>query len=214
MTNKCPSCGYANIEGEDRCTQCLHTLHHVHIPKKKLDNIQSAMMSAPISELVTGDDLLVTTTSDTLDKVVKIFQEQKKNCVLVYKNQKLVGILSNRDILWKVVGKNKDLSKVKVGDVMTPNPEYVMPDDPIAFAVNKMAMGGFRHIPVIQEDGKPVSIILIKDVLDFLARRQHTAPVKPALKNPRPVSSKNKSEKTSRVNSAKAAKNKFTKKKK
>ena len=171
MKIKCPSCGYPNIEGEDRCAQCLHTLHHVSLPKKKLDNIQSAMMSAPISDLITGDDLLVTATTDTLDKVVKIFQEQKKNCVVVYKNRKLVGILSNRDILWKVVAKHKDLSKVKVGDVMTPNPEYVMPDDPIAFAVNKMAMGGFRHVPVIQEDGKPVSIILIKDVLDYLARR-------------------------------------------
>lgn len=181
MRIKCPSCGHPNIEGEDRCAQCLHTLHHVPLPKKKLDNIQSAMMSAPISDLITGDDLLVTTTTDTLDKVVKIFQEQKKNCVLVYKSSKLVGILSNRDILWKVVGKNTDLSKIKVGDVMTPNPEYVMPDDPIAFAVNKMAMGGFRHVPVIQEDGKPVSIILIKDVLDFLARREHQTPAKSSL---------------------------------
>ncbi len=208
MTNKCPSCGYSNIEGEDRCTQCLHTLHHVHIPKKKLDNIQSAMMSAPISDLVTGDDLLVTATTDSLDKVVKIFQEQKKNCVLVYKNQKMVGILSNRDILWKVVGKQKDLSKVKVGDVMTPNPEYVMPDDPIAFAVNKMAMGGFRHIPVIQEDGKPVSIILIKDVLDFLARREHKNPPKQPLQSVEMGSFKKRSAKAPQI---KSAKKKFSK---
>lgn len=178
MKVNCPSCGHLNIAGEDRCAQCLHTLHHITLPKKHVDDIKSAMMSAPISELVTGDDLLVTATTDTLDKVVKIFQEQKKNCVLVYKKAKLVGILSNRDILWKVVGKYRDLSKVKVEDVMTPNPEYVTPDDPIAFAVNKMAMGGFRHVPVIQEDGKPVSIILIKDVLDYLARREKNKQLK------------------------------------
>lgn len=179
-----------NIEGEDRCTQCLHTLHHIHLPKKKYDNIQSAMMSAPISDLITGEDLLVTAPSDPLDKVVKIFQDQKKNCVVVYQKRKLVGILSNRDILWKVVGKETDLSKIKVGDVMTPNPEYVMPDDPIAFAVNKMAMGGFRHVPVIQEDGKPVSIILIKDVLDYLARREHQTPANPRLQKSAPVRAK------------------------
>lgn len=190
MKINCPSCGHPNIEGEDRCAQCLHTLHHVHLPKKKFDNIRSAMMSAPISDLITGDDLLVTATTDTLDKVVKIFQEQQKNCVVVYKNRKLVGILSNRDILWKVVGKQTDLSKIKVGDVMTPNPEYVMPDDPIAFAVNKMAMGGFRHVPVIQEDGKPVSIILIKDVLDYLARREHQTPAKQTLPSSKPADKK------------------------
>lgn len=197
MKIACPSCGHLNIEGEDRCAQCLHTLHHIHLPKKRYDNIRSAMMSAPISDLITGDDLLITTTTDTLDKVVKIFQEQKKNCVVVYKNRKLVGILSNRDILWKVVGKEKDLSKVKVGDVMTPNPEYVMPDDPIAFAVNKMAMGGFRHVPVIQEDGKPVSIILIKDVLDYLARREHQTPAQPRLASSSSAKAKSKSSKKS-----------------
>lgn len=175
MKIQCPSCGHQNIEGEDRCAQCLHTLHQVVIPPKKKDTIQSVMMTAPISELVTGKDLLVASPDDSIEKIVKIFQEQKKNCVLVYKNKKMVGILSNRDILWKVAGKHKDLSKVKVREVMTPNPEFVKADDPIAFAVNKMAMGGFRHVPVLQEDGKPLSIILIKDVLGYLARREKSS---------------------------------------
>lgn len=170
---RCPSCSHENISGEDRCAQCLHTLHHVRLPKKKEDTIKDAMMSAPISELITGEDLLVAAPSDRIDKVVKIFQDQNKNCVVVYQNQKLVGILSNRDLLWKVAGQYKDLSKVTVEDVMTPNPEYVKPDDPIAFVVNKMAMGGFRHVPVTDDDGKPVSIILIKDVLAYLANRKH-----------------------------------------
>ena len=175
MKTNCPSCGHANIEGEDRCAQCLHTLHQVVIPPRKKDTIQNVMMTAPISDLITGADLLVASPSDSIQKIVKIFQEQKKNCVLVYKSKKLVGILSNRDILWKLAGKEKDFSKIKVEQVMTPNPEFVKPDDPIAFVVNKMAMGGFRHVPVLQEDGKPLSIILIKDVLGYLARREKSS---------------------------------------
>ena len=173
MKIKCPSCGYQNIEGSDRCEQCLHSLHQRDTPApKKNDKIQSVMMTAPISELITGKDLLVASPDDSIQKIVKIFQEQKKNCVLVYKNKKMVGILSNRDILWKVVGKHADLSKIKASQVMTSNPEFVKPDDPIAFVVNKMAMGGFRHVPVLEADGKPLSIILIKDVLGYLARRE------------------------------------------
>ena len=175
MKIQCPSCGHQNIEGDDRCAQCLHTLHQVMIPPKKKDTIQSVMMTAPISDLVTGKDLLMASPDDSIQKIVKIFQEQKKNCVLVYKKKKMVGILSNRDILWKVAGKHKDLSKVKVEQVMTPNPEFVKPDDPIAFAVNKMAMGGFRHVPVLNEDGTPLSIILIKDVLGHLASREKSS---------------------------------------
>jgi CBS domain-containing protein len=175
MKIKCPSCGFQNIEGEDRCAQCLHTLHQRDIPlPKKNDTIQTVLLTAPISDLLTGADLLVASPEDTIQKIVKIFQEQKKNCVLVYKKKKLVGILSNRDILWRVTGKYQDLSKVKVEDVMTRNPEWVRASDPISFVVNKMAMGGFRHVPVLDDDGAPLSIILIKDVLAYLASREHS----------------------------------------
>ena len=91
---------------------------------------------------------------------------------VIVARKKLVGIISYRDLLWKIAGKYSDLSKVKVDAIMTPNPEYVRGEDPIAYVVNKMAMGGFRHVPVLQPDGVPLSIISIKDVLKYLARRK------------------------------------------
>lgn len=168
----CPSCGFENIQGEDRCSQCLHSLMQRDLPRpKKDDGFQRVMMTTPIGELLTGKDLLVASTADTVQKIVKIFQKENKNCVLIYKKKKLVGIVSFRDILRKVAGKHKDLSKVKAEIVMTPNPEYVKSEDPIAYAVNKMAMGGYRHLPVLAADGAPLSIIMIKDVLKYLSKR-------------------------------------------
>lgn len=172
MDIKCPACGFDNLEGEDRCAQCLHSLMQRDIPRpKKDDHFQQIMMTRPIVDLLTGKDLLVASPGDSIQKVVRIFQEKKKNCVLVYKRKKLVGILSHRDILLRVVGKYDDLSKIKVEAVMTPHPEYVRADAPIAYVLNKMAMGGFRHVPVLAQDGTPLSIILIKDVLGYLSRR-------------------------------------------
>lgn len=169
---KCSSCGFENIQGEDRCEQCLHSLMQRDLPRpKKDDSFQSVMMTAPIGNLVTGKDLLVASTTDTIQKIVKILQDEKKDCVLIYKKKKLVGIISYRDLLSKVAGKQKELSKIKAESVMTPNPEYVKGEDPIAFVVNKMATGGFRHVPVLQEDGTPLSIISIKDVLSYLSKR-------------------------------------------
>ncbi|MBI4395752.1 MAG: CBS domain-containing protein, partial [Elusimicrobia bacterium] len=126
----------------------------------------------PVTDLLTGKDLLVCSPADSVQKILRIFQKDKKNCVLVYEKKKLVGILSNRDILLRVAGLKKDLSKLNVGDVMTKNPGFVRPEDPIAFAVNKMAMGGYRHVPVLREDGTPVSILLIIDVLKFLSQNK------------------------------------------
>ena len=169
---KCSSCGSENLQGEDRCEQCLHSLMQRDLPRpKKDDSFQSVMMTAPIENLVTGKDLLVASTTDSIQKIVKILQDEKKDCVLIYKRKKLVGIISYRDLLSKIAGKQKDLSKVKAEAVMTPNPEYVKGEDPIAYVVNKMATGGFRHVPVLQADGTPLSIISIKDVLSYLSRR-------------------------------------------
>src|SRR3989338_3613400 len=173
QTTTCPSCGFVNMLGEDRCEQCLHALMQTGLPKpKKGDHIQSAFMTTPVSELLTGKDLLVCSPGDSILKVVKIFQKENKSCILVYDHKKLVGILSTRDLLLRVAGKYKDLSKVKVKEVMTPNPEFVSLDAPLNYVVNKMAMGVCRNVPVIAFDGTPYSLIIIKDVLGYLARRR------------------------------------------
>ena len=169
---KCPACGTANLMGADRCEECLHSLMTVDLPHPVAgETIQKVMMTAPIRDLVTGKDLLVCRGTDSIKKVIQIMQKEKKSCILIYQEKKLMGILSNRDLLKKVVGKFEDLSKVKAEEVMTPNPEFVKPEDPIAFVVNKMAMGGFRHVPVLSADGKPFSIVSIRDVLRYLEKR-------------------------------------------
>ena len=172
MGLKCPSCGFDNILGEDRCSQCLSSLMQRDIPRPKAgDAFQTAIMTAPVSELLTGKDLLVASGNDSVAKIIDILQKNQRKCILVYKKKKLVGILSNRDLLRKAAFKDKNLSKIKIESVMTPNPEYVKADDPIAFAVNKMSMGGFRHLPVLASDGTPLSIISIKDVLAYLSQK-------------------------------------------
>lgn len=171
MKNSCPFCGFENPLGADHCGQCLHSLMKRDIPasRRKGDAFQDALLNEPVSELLTGLDLLVCSPDDSIEKIISIFQKEKKGCVLVYQNKKMVGILSNRDLLLRVAGVHTDLSKVKVEEVMTRDPSYVHPEDPIAYALNKMAMGGHRHVPVLRPDGTPVSILLIRDVLRYLS---------------------------------------------
>lgn len=176
MKRACPSCGFENIAGSDRCEECFHSLMQIDLPKpSKSDPFQKAVMTKPVSDLLTGKDLLVANENDSVEKVVRVFQEHNLKCILIYREKKMVGILSNRDIIQKAARKDLNLAQLKVRDVMTPNPEYVKPDDPIAVAVNKMALGGFRNLPVLSSDGAPLSIITIKDVLSFLSRRHQKA---------------------------------------
>lgn len=173
MANGCPSCGFENLQGDDRCEMCLHSLMVRDLPRaKKDDRYQNIMMSAPVENLMVDNDLLMCNGEDNLQKVVEIFQKKKKNCVLVMDKHQLVGIVSFRDLLMKIAGKDNNLSEIATQKVMTSNPECVKVSDPIAFLINKMSVGGFRHVPVLDHDGKtPIGILSIKDVLKYLDER-------------------------------------------
>ncbi len=169
---KCPSCGFDNLAGADHCGQCLHSLMQRDLPQpKQRETLQKVIMTAPVSEVLEGQTLLIANTTDTVQKIVKTLQKEGQSAVLVYKKKKIVGIVSQRDILYKVAATHKDLSKVKAEEIMTPNPECVKVRAPIAYVVNKMAMGGFRHVPVLDEDGTPLAILTIKHVLVYLDKR-------------------------------------------
>jgi CBS domain-containing protein len=81
-------------------------------------------------------------------------------------NGKLVGIFTDRDAVVKAAGLTLD--SLYVHDFMTPDPVVLRHDDPIAVAIHKMAVGGFRHIPIL-EDGRPTGVVTARDVFHHLA---------------------------------------------
>ena len=99
----------------------------------------------------------------------KLMQEEHVGCVLIVKKGKLEGIFTERDILMKIVATGRDLSKTKVDAVMTPDPEVLEPDDSLAFALNYMHLGGYRHVPVVDDRQHPVGIVSVKNIIDYLA---------------------------------------------
>jgi CBS domain-containing protein len=83
---------------------------------------------------------------------------------------KVLGIFTERDCLMKVTGKVSDLS-VPVSDYMTPHPVCERPDASLAFALNLMSNGGFRHIPIVDQDNMPIGIVSIKDMVDHIVKK-------------------------------------------
>lgn len=130
-------------------------------------SIDSTTLRSPIQILNPSKPICVKQKMRVND-VVKIMQENRIGCVCVVDDKNvLVGIFTERDILTKVL-ENLDFQKVIVEEVMTPNPEYLYYDDEIAFALNRMHIGGFRHIPLIDLNGKPVGVISVKDIVTYL----------------------------------------------
>jgi CBS domain-containing protein len=89
-------------------------------------------------------------------------------CVLVERDGRLAGIFTERDVLTKIVGSDVDVDRVTVEAVMTPDPESLSPDDRVTYALNKMSVGGFRHIPLVDDEGHPVGVVSMRNVVDYM----------------------------------------------
>jgi len=105
-----------------------------------------------------------------VSEIIDIMQENKFGCVLVVDNEQLVGIFTERDVLTKIVGSNLAPEQTSVETVMSMNPEYLYVYDEIAYALNRMQMGGFRHIPLINAHGNPIGVVSMRDITDFLVK--------------------------------------------
>ena len=103
-----------------------------------------------------------------VQEAIDRLREKNYGCLCVVEDETLAGILTERDILTKIVAGGLDPLETRVGEVMTGDPEYLFLDDQIAFAVNRMHVGGFRHIPLINLKGRPTGIVSVRDILKYL----------------------------------------------
>lgn len=161
----CPVCGFDNLTGADICDNCGADLAGHDVPQATT-TFQGTLLGEHLDEL--GAPPPVTVSPDTaLDAVIAQMYGASVDCVLVVEADRLVGIFTDRDAVVKAAGKR--LSTLRVRDLMTPDPVVLRHDDPIAVAIHKMAVGGFRHIPLV-EDGRPTGVVTARDVFAHLAR--------------------------------------------
>jgi CBS domain-containing protein len=78
---------------------------------------------------------------------------------------KLLGIVTERDVMTRVVAKAKDPQTTKLAEAMTPNPLCVPPEKPVSEAVLIMLERGFRHLPVVGPGDKLLGVFSARDAL-------------------------------------------------
>jgi CBS domain-containing protein len=130
------------------------------------ERIRGLLLTSPISELTLNAPVLVE-AGDSVANAVQAMIDRHIGCVLVQKAGKLAGIFTERDVMRRVVLRDGGRS-AKVEAVMTPNPETLESSATIAFALNKMSLGGYRHIPIVDRAGKPTGVLSVRDIVDFL----------------------------------------------
>lgn len=106
-----------------------------------------------------------------VEEVVRRMREDDRNCVLVTGyDGRLNGIFTERDVLQKVLGNPSSLN-VNVEALMTSSPDTVQPGDSIAQALRLMNHGHYRHVPVVDRNGKVVGSLNHNAIIRFLCDR-------------------------------------------
>ncbi|PIN90075.1 hypothetical protein COU57_04580 [Candidatus Pacearchaeota archaeon CG10_big_fil_rev_8_21_14_0_10_32_14] len=119
-----------------------------------------------VSDVMTRSPIIATPVTSLLD-CAKLMVKKKTGSLLVVDNNRLVGFVTNDDILWALVRKSKkDLSSIKAIDIAVKKIATIKPEAPLSEALTKMKKFKFRRLPVIQ-NGKLVGIITMRDILSF-----------------------------------------------
>ena len=151
-------------------------------PRKILDQ---AMIREPIRQLKPLRPPICITKDRSAAEVVDLMRTHRIGSVLVTEQERLVGIVTEHDVLCKAIALHSEPEKMTVEEIMTADPATLKMDDPIVFALNKMEVGGFRHVPLVDEEHRPVGVVsvrhIVRHVVDFFAGEVMNLPPEPGM---------------------------------
>jgi CBS domain-containing protein len=163
----CPHCGYDNVPGAEACDQCSQDLTHLDRPVAH-DRVERAFMENAVHVLRPPKAVAISPGTSIRDAINTMIQNNMGAVLIVDNAGQLIGILSERDVLMRVLDGRDRATELPVEQFMTHNPEAVGPDDRINFVVHKMAAAGYRHVPVVS-GGRPVGMVSVRDIIRFAA---------------------------------------------
>jgi CBS domain-containing protein len=136
--------------------------------RSKRRELDRRLLEDPITVLQPRPAVVVEPTQAVADVAARMADEGQ-GCVVVVENERLAGIFTESDLLKRVVAAGKNPADVTVGDVMTGRPEFAMNEDTLGYALHKMAVGRLRHLPVVDDEGRPIGMLTQREGVRYLA---------------------------------------------
>ena len=107
-----------------------------------------------------------------LRQVAGALAKEQVGCLLITDDSRRVtGIFSERDWILKISLKETNLLDTPISQHMTRDPVCAEMDTTLAFALNLMSHGGFRHLPIVDSDKCAVGVVSVKDIIDHIVAR-------------------------------------------
>jgi CBS domain-containing protein len=105
--------------------------------------------------------------SQTVAEAVALMLKDQIGSLLVCEGPRLVGIFTERDLMRRVLAAGKPLT-LPIAECMTSNPQVVRRTETVWAAIQRMEEGGYRHLPVVDEAGRPTGVLSVKRIVHYL----------------------------------------------
>jgi CBS domain-containing protein len=131
----------------------------------------SRLLRGPVTMLPARKPLIFS-RHHSVTEAMRAMQGEHRGVVIVTEDGSpdtpILGIFTERDVLFRIVHGGRNPAVLPLSGVMTPDPECLRDSQTIAEALNLMSVGGFRHVPIVDDRGIPVFVLSVRDVVQFL----------------------------------------------
>ena len=165
---ECPLCSHENIEGADQCAQCHADLGFLDELGEGSD-IERDLLRRPLGDLL-AQDYIVVAPDCSVRETIRGWRDGAHHCAVVVEGDTIVGIFTERDVLTKLAGDFDRHADDPVRDHMTPDPVTLETQTPIAYGLNRMMAGGYRHIPLVS-NGKLSGMVSVRQIIEYITER-------------------------------------------
>lgn len=131
--------------------------------------LEGALLNDAVNLLAPSEPICLPATATVHEAITKMLANRRAAVVIVDGDGRLIGIFTERDVLTRVVGQSRDVQGTTLAEVMTRDPEALSPQDRICFAVNRMNNAGYRTVPLVDAERRPIGIVTVSDVVKWLA---------------------------------------------
>lgn len=146
----------------------LDSEHRTAPEEDEIREIKGALLADKITTLLPAEPICVPETTTVQDAVAAMLKKRQAGVLVVDGDGRLTGIFTERDVLTRVVGRDLDPGRTTLRAVMTPNPEALAPRDRIAYALNRVSVAGYRTIPLVDENRRPIGVVTATDIIRWL----------------------------------------------
>jgi len=123
------------------------------------------MPNRVIGNIIAGRGVITATPETTVRAASRLMAEKRIGALLVIEKGRIAGIFTERDALNKVLAASLDPDTTSLVQVMVRDPQTIRADKPLAYALYMMDRGGFRHVPVVDDQGLPLGMVSARDAL-------------------------------------------------